>query len=168
MKYLIYVSAAIISFLLISCKDNIVTQVQTDPSLLFSANELTCDFHDSLKINDTMYYFVDSMKYLVSNRNFTKIKIAFDAEYQNDTGTRVWCSTGIKHADSVSTPGDTLQYDFSNNQSYVLLYNILYPADYSFNVVMYLVLYPDWAHYSHNPKHSDYIKFKNIKVYKAD
>ena len=165
MKTLFTILSIIFLLLFYSCSDNNpVTTNNTDPNLLFSTNELMCDYHDSIFINTQGYYFLDSLKYTVaSNRTFTKINVicdmevsAFDSIYKElIIATRQNDSTWINPLDSIYRNLNTV------NNSYNLTFNLKYPATSEFKVEFYLGLFV-------NPIHDYYMKLKNIKIYKVD
>jgi hypothetical protein len=155
---------AVISFW--SCgKDNPVTTTPTDPNLLYSASEVTCDFKDSLRYNDTTFYFADSMKYkYAGTRTFTKLKVIFDLDYSVNPSTMMFYNLDLIHTDTANTYGDSLISNWNvgfNTGNNIVVYNLKYPTNYDFYFRLYLTL---WG----NPFHSDFISFKNIKIYKLD
>jgi hypothetical protein len=145
------------------CKDDNLTNSTTtppDPDLLFSATELLCNYIDSLHWNDTIWYFFDSLKYTYDqNRTFTKIKIIFEIESYPDTPSMGFCDIRLYKTDTIYTNGDTTYNVWVvNNKSYQIWLNIKYPTD------LFKLFF---AVYFYKPQHNDFIKLKNVKVYKA-
>lgn len=98
MKYLFYFYITLIAFILFSCKENTINPNQTDPNLLFTYNELICDFQDSVKVNDSTYYFNAGLWYFVDTSYFSRIKITCDVSSTFDSiGTYGYYSFAIKH-----------------------------------------------------------------------
>ena len=164
MKTLNTIFAIIFLLLLYSCSDNNpVTTNNTDPNLLFSANELMCDYHDSVN-NSNNYYWIDSLKYIVApNRSFTKVKVTCDLEISSKDSIYKEFVIETKQNDSLlQNPLDSI-YDnlHAVNNSYSFIFDLKYPITSEFKVELYLSLFI-------NPNHSDYMKLKNIKIYKVD
>jgi len=174
MKTLLY-SLALSLVILYSCSNNPVTTTNppvgnSDTNLIFSTAELSCDFHDSLYINDSNFVFYDSLKYFDTSRTFTKIKIVFDIQSSFDSLTDASISVSKIHSEGVYTMFDTTTYFYGtsntlNNTNHVLLLGVDYPVLYSFYIKFYLELYAHNFPSYFYPKHSDYIKFRNIKVF---
>lgn len=166
MKKLIYLFIAVLIVLnFSSCSDNPVTSTPTDPNLLYSTSEVICDFHDSLRYNDTTFYFADSMKYkYTGTRTFTKLKVIFDLEYNVIPSTMMFYTLYLTHTDTNNTYGDSVISNWNvglNTGNNIIVYNLKYPTNFDFSFRLYLTLWD-------NPNHSEFISFKNIKIYKLD
>jgi hypothetical protein len=163
MKTLNTIFAIIFLLLFYSCSNNNpVTTNNTDPNLLFSSNELMCDFHDSLFIATQGYYFLDSLKYTVApNRTFAKIKVTGDLEVSAIDSIYKEIIIATRQNDSTwLNPLDSIYRNLNAvNNSYNLTFNLKYPVSSEFKVEFYIGLFV-------NPHHNYYMKLKNIKIYK--
>jgi len=161
MKTFIFISAISITFILISCKDN-SNPITPDPNLLYSADELTCDYHDSIPdppIWIPLYSKKIELQY--NQKTFSKVKFVGNVENfsSKDTNTNPYLYIGLVK-DTNYNPNDTLIRLNRYLGNFTIIDTIKYNSNESFNILFEMNIFPAYR--------GDYIKVTNIKIYKMD
>ena len=151
-------------FSLYSCNNNSTGPTNNSNSnLLFSQDSLVCDYHDSVYVDTSNFYFQDSLTYHITSWNYSKIKITFNFE-TNDT-LRSGFDIFMHHSYYYMQPDTGFGKLFGDiNPSDTFLFYINYPSSYDFYLTIYLFIYTNIHFY---PLHTSYARLSNINIYKV-
>lgn len=164
-NYLILLSIVLIY--LVGCSNN---PVSTDQNLLYSANELICDYHDSIMvpIGDTFdIVFKKSIVLKINQKTFSSVKFEGNlVSYFAHDSSGVYnpnITFGLMKDTNLVQINDTLTifyrlYEYIGNFS--VSDSIKYNSNELFNIVFYMSI--------RHAQRGDYIKVRDLKIYKID
>jgi hypothetical protein len=155
------------SLILISCSDNSVNNGYSDHELLYSADEIVCDYNDSTTIQfDTAIYpvYMKTLFVHVSDRSFSKVKITgtVDTFYTHDemAGQNPVMIMGVIYDSVNQYVGDSLTFYFRHKGDFLNITPVTYPENEPYLIV--------FAMQVSDPARGDFIRVKNLRIYKSN
>lgn len=156
--------SVIISFFTGCGEDNVINN--HDTSLLYSSDEIVCDFNDSTTIRfDTTVYpvYMKTLLVHITDRSFPKIKISgtVDSFYVHDSlgGQNPIVIMGVVYDTVNQYVGDTLTYYHGYKGQFLNITPVTYPEGAPYFILFSLEVA--------EPARGDFIRIKDLRIYKS-
>jgi len=150
-----------------SCKDDTISPAISDPKLLYSSNEITCDYHDSIVVynNGTPYiFYLKTIMLNITDRAFTKVKISGNAEsyfcHDSIHEYGVSLEMGVLKDTAERHDGDTLTYYYRHLGNFTCVTTVTYSDNDPYYIIFAMKI--------SNPARGDYMKVKNLAFHKLE
>lgn len=166
-KFTAYLSIFFLfSLFLVGCGDNSVNNGSSDPNLLYFADEIVCDYHDSTTIQDTIIYpvYMKTLFIHVSDRSFSKVKISgtVDTYYVHNQmgGQNPILIMGVIYDTINQYVGDSLTYYHGLSGNFFNITPVTYPENTPYYIIFSIEVF--------DPARGDFISVRNLKIYKSE
>jgi hypothetical protein len=167
-KFQVYLSILFFfSLLLDGCEDNSVNNGSSDPNLLYSTDEIVCDYNDSTTIQfDTTIYpvYMKTLFIQVTDRSFSNVKISgtVDTFYAHNemAGQNPVLIMGVLYDTLEWHVGDSITYYHRYSGDFLNVTPVTYPENMEYMIC--------FAMQVSDPARGDFIKVKNLKIYKSE
>jgi hypothetical protein len=157
---------SILTFNFIGCKDNSVSP-RTNADILYSADEIVCDYNDSTVTHYSDTVYIDYQKTLlvhVWDRSFSKVKISgtVDTFYTHNemSGQNPILIMGVIYDTIDPYVGDSITEYHRPTGDFLNITPVTYPENEPF-LILFTMQVAD-------PARGDFIRVKNLRISKMD